>query len=174
MTPAKSASNASSGGELFGLIVLLVVALGFAGAGLFLGTESRLVLRKESDQPNDLAATATNNFAGLILSQTTIRPVTLASVDSEHLRSRRPDDAPASRRRRGGQLTLSTPEGAEIRWDREADMSAVEGFLHDTAPALLLVNSPPLWRMVAAWLLVGSGGLTVIGAIRNLFACKHV
>jgi hypothetical protein len=161
---------AKAGSPFLAFLFLTALALGFMGAALVLGTEPRLALERVTD--GAVRATGSNHFAGWSFFSKTIDGVNKVAVDNAVRDERRDPQKLNRKRRRDLHLDILTATGARLGWDRESDLSAIEKFLRSEEQSLALADRPPLWRMGLAWFLAGFGGLTLIGAIQNLFARK--
>lgn len=160
-----------AGSPLIAFLFLTVMALGFLGAALVLGTEPRLLLERR--EGGTFQVTGSNHFAGYAFYSRSIDGVKGVLVDNA-VRDERRDPAKVNRkRRRDLHLDLFGTNGARLGWDKESDVRVIEDFMRGSEPRLSLADAPPLWRLGAAWFLVGLGGLTFLGAIQSFFPKKN-
>ncbi|MGB8169530.1 MAG: hypothetical protein WCF18_18665 [Chthoniobacteraceae bacterium] len=156
---------------MLAFLFLSVIALGFLGTGLALGTEPRLVLERSGS--GTFRVTGSNYFAGYRDFTKTIDGVTevVAGSAARDWRS----DSLQERERRQSQkhLDFYGADRGRIGWDREADQRQIADFMRGTEPRLSLADPPPLWRMGIAWFSAGFGVLVFIGAIQSNFFPKR-
>lgn len=154
-------------GALLAVLFLSVIALGFVGAGLALGSEYRLVMERTG--PGTFRVTGTSYFAGYQWFAKTVDGVTEVVMTSAA--RDRSSDSLRERQRRQSQksLNLYGADRRRIGWDREDDRRQIEDFMQGTEPRLALANPPPPWRMNVAWGCAGFGVLIFIGAVRSNF-----
>lgn len=158
-------------GAVLAVLFLSVIAAGFLGTALVLGTEPRLVLER-SGPGSSFRVTGSNHFAGRQYFTKTVEGVTRVAVGSA-VRNRRSDSQLDNQRRRQQKhLDLFGADGARIGWDREADQRPIEDFMRGSEPRLALADPPPLWRMSLAWFSAAFGVLVLIGAIQSNFFPK--
>ena len=152
------------------VLIVSVIALGFVGAGLALGTELRLVLERSG--PGTFRVTGASYFAGYRYHLKTIEGVTEVVVSSA-ARDRRSDSLRETQRRQSQKsLDLYGADRRRIGWAREDDKRQIEDFMSGTEPRLALADPPSFGRMSAAWCSAGFGVLIFIGAIQSNFFPK--
>lgn len=154
-------------GAILAVLILSVIAVGFLGTALVLGTEPRLTLERSG--PGTFRVTGENYFAGYRFFTKTIDGVTGVVVGSAARDWR--SDAPQEkqRRQRRKHLDLYGTDRSRVGWDREDDQRQIEAFMKGSEPRLTLADPPPRWRMVVAWSCAGFGALILIGAIQSNF-----
>jgi hypothetical protein len=158
------------GGRFTAFLILSAISVAIVLAGLVLGTESRLVMERTGDRV--FRVTAFNGLAGQQFFKKTIEGVSDVNVD-DAVRDGRHDSVKEDRRRRRQKhLEFSGSDGARIGWDRESDYSLVGEFMRGHEPSLALADPPATWRMATAWLCIGLGTLSFIGAIQSSFFPK--
>jgi hypothetical protein len=157
-------------GAILAVLILSVIAVGFLGTALVLGTEPRLTLERSG--PGTFRVTGENFFAGYRFFTKTIDGVTEVVAGSA-ARDRRSDSLRERQRRQSQKhLDLYGADGSRIGWDREDDQRQIEEFMRGTEARLALADPPPLWRMAIAWCCAGFGALIFIGAIQSNFFPK--
>ncbi|HEX8312796.1 MAG TPA: hypothetical protein VF614_15850 [Chthoniobacteraceae bacterium] len=167
---APDAVPAKPGSPVFAFMFLTALAVGFLGAGWVLGTEQRLVL--ERSETGSFRVTGSNHFAGTQFFSKTIEGVTKSVVD-DAVRDDRRDSAKINRkRRRDFHVVFAGANRTELSWGRKNDSLLIDEFMRGTEPSLALSDVPPLWKRGAAWLLLGLGTLTFVGAIQSFFPKK--
>ncbi len=157
-------------GAILAFLFLSVIALGFLGTALALGTEPRLVLER-----NGLGAfrvTGSSFFAGYRYFTKNIDGVTRVAMGSAARDW--PSDSMRERQRQQSRkhLDMYGANGERVGWDRESDQRQIEDFMQGTEPRLALADPPPFWRMSIAWFSAGFGVLVFIGAIQSNFFPK--
>jgi hypothetical protein len=161
---------AKAGSPFLAFLFLAVLAAGFVGAALVLGTEPRLAMERGAD--GILRATGSNHFAGLRFFSKTIEGVKEVTMDNAVRDGRRDPEKVNRKRRRDLHLDILAANGSRLGWDRESDLSVIEKYLRSAEASLALADPPPVWRMGLAWFLAGFGGLTFLGAIQSFFPKK--
>lgn len=155
------------GGRFTAFLILSAISIAIFMAGLVLGTEPHLVMKRGGDRL--FQVTAFNLFAGQQFFTKTIEGVSDVRVD-DAVRDGRHDSAKENRRRRlQKHLEFFGSNGARIGWDRESDYSLVGEFMRGQELSLSLADPPPTWRMAIAWFCIGLGTLSFIGAIQSSF-----
>ena len=159
-----------AGGHFVAFLILTAISGAILLAGLVLGTEPRLVLERTGD--GVFRVTGANHFAGWRFFSKTIEGVRDV-VTGDATRDRRGDSQQERRRRRNQRhLAFYDSAGAKVGWDRESDYGVVSEFMRGGERTLALTDSPPGWRIVAAWCCVGFGLLSFAGAIQSSFFPK--
>lgn len=157
-------------GALLAVLFLSVIAIGFLGTGLVLGTEPRISMERSG--PGTFRVTGENFFAAHRFYTKTVEGVTEVIADSA-ARDRRGDSLKERQRReKQKHLDFFGADSRRIGWDRETDKRKIEDFMRGSEPQLALADPPPLWRMCIAWFCLGFGVLTFIGAIQSNFFPK--
>ncbi len=157
-------------GAILAVLFLTVIAIGFLGTALALGTEPRLVL--ERNEPGIFRCTGTSYFAGYRYFTKTIDGVTSVAVGSA-ARDWRSDSLKEREWRRSQKhLDLYGADRSRIGWAHEDDQRQIEDFMRGDALRLALADPPPLWRISIAWFCAGFGALVFIGAIQSNFFPK--
>jgi hypothetical protein len=155
------------GGRFIAFLILSAISLAILLAGLILGIEPRLVMERTGDRV--FRVTTINLFAGQQFYTKTIEGVSEFDLD-DAVRDRRHDSAEENRRRRRQKhLEFFGSDGARIGWDRESDYEIVSKFMQGHEQSLSLAEPPPAWRMACAWICIGLGTLSLIGAIQSSF-----
>lgn len=157
-------------GAVLAFLFLSVLAFGFIGTGLVLGTEPRLVIERST--PGSFRVTGSNHFAGYQFFTKTIEGVSSVTVGSAA--RDRLGDSQRERQRRQSQkhLDMFGVDGRRLGWDREDDKRQIEDFMRGNEPRLALADPPPTWRMTLAWMSAAFGALAFIGAIQSSFFPK--
>ena len=169
-TPNPNPRPVTLGASLFVFGFMTVMAVGFLGTALVLGTEPRMVF--ERVEARTFRVTGSNHFAGRQFFTKTIEGVSSVVMD-DAVRDGRHDSAKEKRKqRRQKHLEFTGADRARLGWDRESDQRLIEDFMRGDEPRLALADKPPLWRMGLAWFLVVFGGLTFLGGINSFFPKK--
>lgn len=155
--------------RLLSAAFVLVIAIGFLGAGLMLVASSQLVLTREAD---GVHAKLTTHFLSWTILQRTMGPIERVFIGDDY-RDRTTDSLREKERQRSRRhVEMVAKSNARLTWNREDDYTKINGFLSAREPSLTLRNDPGGLRGIGGWGLFGFGVLCLGGVVNCLLGVQ--